>query len=759
MENDQKKENGKIASELLIANREIIFHNEEKEKRASELAVANVELAFQSEEKEKRASELAIANEELAFQSEEKEKRASELIIANKELVFQNSEKEKRASELLIANKELAFQNEEKEKRASELAIANKELIFQNQEKEKRAAELAHAKELYEFLSEINQTIVHSKDQQTVFRESCRIAVGFGKFQAAWISTFDSGNKFNLIESCGMSDEDTAMFKQINYENSGPFGKVVHTGGFYLCNDIENDSLLINWRPLAMARGWRSCMALPIRNRRIVVAIFIIVSAEKDLFKSQEVSLLVEAADDISFAIDIFEKDGQRKEMEDTLLLTNKKLAFQNDEKEKRASELIIANEELVFQNEEKEKRASELIVANEELVFQNREKEKRASELAIANVELAFQNEEKEKRASELAIANAELAFQNTEKEKRASELIIANEELVFQNEEKEKRASELVIANVELAFQNEEKEKRASELIIANKELVFQNEEKEKRASELAIANKELIFQNEEKEKRASELIIANKELVFQNEEKEKRATELIFILKERRKSEHERKKSDDLLANILPDDVADELKMKGTTTARQYDNVTILFTDFVNFTSAGERMSPQELIDELHTCFTKFDEIIDKYNIEKIKTIGDAYLAVAGLPIADPKHAENIIMAATEINAFMQERLATHAERTFDIRIGIHSGSVVAGIVGMRKFAYDIYGDAVNTAARMEQSSESGKINISHSTYLLVKDNIDCVYRGEIHAKGKGRMKMYYVGLPAIEPPASA
>jgi signal transduction histidine kinase/ActR/RegA family two-component response regulator len=149
--------------------------------------------------------------------------------------------------------------------------------------------------------------------------------------------------------------------------------------------------------------------------------------------------------------------------------------------------------------------------------------------DLIIANKELAFQDEEKEKRAVELIIANKELIFQNEEKEKRAAELVIANKELVFQNEEKEKRAAELVIANKELVFQNEEKEKRASELIIANKELVFQNEEKEKRASELIIANKELVFQNEEKEKRASELIIANKELVFQNHEKEKRAAEL--------------------------------------------------------------------------------------------------------------------------------------------------------------------------------------------------------------------------------------
>ncbi len=215
--------------------------------------------------------------------------------------------------------------------------------------------------------------------------------------------------------------------------------------------------------------------------------------------------------------------------------IANIELAFQSKEKEKRAAELGIANIELAFQNEEKEKRAAELFIANEELVFQNHEKEKRAAELGVANKELIFQNKEKENRAAELGVANKELAFQNEEKEKRAAELIIANKELIFQNKEKEKRAAELGIANKELAFQNEEKEKRAAELIIANKELIFQNKEKEKRAAELGIANKELAFQNEEKEKRAAELIIANKELAFQNEEKEKRAVELSIANKE--------------------------------------------------------------------------------------------------------------------------------------------------------------------------------------------------------------------------------
>jgi len=177
--------------------------------------------------------------------------------------------------------------------------------------------------------------------------------------------------------------------------------------------------------------------------------------------------------------------------------------------------ELIIADKELVFQKEEKKKRADELIIANKELAFQNREKEKRSDELIIANKELIFQNREKEKRAEELIIANKELAFQSEEKEKRAAELIIANKKLVVQNKEKGKRAGELIIANKELAYQNEEKEKRADELIVANKELAYQNEEKEKRAAELIIANKELAFQNVEKEKRAAELETANKDL----------------------------------------------------------------------------------------------------------------------------------------------------------------------------------------------------------------------------------------------------
>jgi adenylate cyclase len=207
-------------------------------------------------------------------------------------------------------------------------------------------------------------------------------------------------------------------------------------------------------------------------------------------------------------------------------------------------------------------------------------------------------------------------------------------------------------------------------------------------------------------------------------------------------------EKKRSEDLLLNILPAEVAEELKEKGSAVAKYFDSVTVMFTDFVGFTKAGETMGPQQLVDELDTCFKAFDDIITKNKIEKIKTVGDAYLAVSGLPVADPEHARRTVNAALEIRQFMAERKMKLGSSTFEVRIGIHSGSVVAGIVGIKKFSYDIWGDTVNTAARMEQNCEAGKVNISETTYQQVKDQFACTYRGEIDAKNKGMLKMYFV-----------
>lgn len=204
-----------------------------------------------------------------------------------------------------------------------------------------------------------------------------------------------------------------------------------------------------------------------------------------------------------------------------------------------------------------------------------------------------------------------------------------------------------------------------------------------------------------------------------------------------------DHERSVSDKLLLNILPSEVARELKEKGKSDARLYSNVTVMFTDFVSFTKIGESLSPTELVDEVNKHFTYFDEVMEKFGLEKIKTIGDAYLAVCGLPDETPDHAMRVIEAAKEIVEFTNKE-----DSMFGVRVGINSGPVVAGIVGVKKYAYDIWGDTVNTAARLEAHSEPGKINISASTHMLISDSVTCSYRGKIDAKNKGMIDMYFV-----------
>lgn len=236
--------------------------------------------------------------------------------------------------------------------------------------------------------------------------------------------------------------------------------------------------------------------------------------------------------------------------------------------------------------------------------------------------------------------------------------------------------------------------------------------------------------------------------RQLEEQNKQLERHNQELEKLVEERTKQlKLEKEKSDALLLNILPEEIATELKEKGFSDAKQFDEVTVLFTDFKAFTTYAENLSAHDLVKEIHECFSAFDKILEKHNIEKIKTVGDAYLAASGLPVANPNHAQETVNAAIEIRDFMLTRKKNNPD-SFEVRIGIHSGHVVAGIVGVRKFAYDIWGDTVNTAARMEQHSEGGKINISQTTYELVKDKFTCQYRGEIEAKNKGKLKMYFV-----------
>lgn len=262
------------------------------------------------------------------------------------------------------------------------------------------------------------------------------------------------------------------------------------------------------------------------------------------------------------------------------------------------------------------------------------------------------------------------------------------------------------------------------------------------------LALANK-LNTINKEKEDaqllslqqlKDKEIIIQSQNVMLESKVKE-RTLELAL----------EKKKSDELLLNILPEETAEELKKSGVAKAKRYESVTVMFTDFQNFTKTSEQLPPEELVQEINRYYIVFDNIISKYNIEKIKTIGDSYMCVGGLPTPNGSHARDIVLAALEFQKFMlanKIELSALGLRFFELRIGIHTGPVVAGIVGIKKFAYDIWGDTVNIASRMESSGEIGKVNISGATYELVKEQFQCFYRGKIEAKHKGQIDMYFV-----------
>jgi class 3 adenylate cyclase len=223
--------------------------------------------------------------------------------------------------------------------------------------------------------------------------------------------------------------------------------------------------------------------------------------------------------------------------------------------------------------------------------------------------------------------------------------------------------------------------------------------------------------------------------------------------YVRKSRDIISKEKDRSDNLLLNILPAEIAEELKLNGKAEARDFDMVSILFTDFKGFTLASEKLSARDLVSEINTCFEAFDGIMGSYSIEKIKTIGDAYMAAGGLPVPTDDSVKNTVLAALEMQDFISLRKAkldSEEKPGFEMRVGVHTGPVVAGIVGVKKFQYDIWGDTVNTASRMESSGEVGKVNISQATYEILKHDPDFAFepRGKIQAKGKGEIEMYFV-----------
>jgi class 3 adenylate cyclase len=222
------------------------------------------------------------------------------------------------------------------------------------------------------------------------------------------------------------------------------------------------------------------------------------------------------------------------------------------------------------------------------------------------------------------------------------------------------------------------------------------------------------------------------------------------------QRAKLQKEKEKADKLLLNILPYEIAEQLKNKGYVDTKKYRRVSILFTDFKDFTKLSSGLEPEDIVKELGIFFTKFDEIVKDHFIEKIKTIGDAYMCVGGLPLRNRSNPIDTTLAALKIQKFAGKYNTLRKKNNlplWELRLGIHTGSVIAGVIGASKFAYDIWGDAVNTASRMETACEPGKINVSETTYKYIKDLFECEHRGKIQAKNKGLIDMYYVkGLKA-------
>lgn len=482
--------------------------------------------------------------------------------------------------------------------------------------------------------------------------------------------------------------------------------------------------------------------------------------------------------------------------------------AIGNNAKALKYAELFMATNDSLFRSDktkaitemetkyQTEKKQKEIELLEKDKVLQNQEIEKQTvirnafivgfGLVAILAIIILYSYRQKKKANKLLSLKNAEIEQKKEEIHAQNEKLLEINEEIKLQNEEINAQKELLLKMNTELEKLSIVASKTDNAVIIADSQGIIEwvNDAFTKLTGYNLVEFKNEVSPNlltassfDNFYEKYIECIENQTSVVYQSrmttKYKNKVWTQttltpifnqnnnlykIITIdsdISEIKKAEaaiiKEQQKSESLLLNILPVKTADELKEKGKATPRYYNKASVLFTDFKGFTMSCENLSPEELVEKLHRYFEKFDEITTKYKLEKIKTIGDAYMCAGGIPDEDELHPIKMVLAALEIQEFMKKKNIEDeklGKDTWKLRLGIHTGELITGVVGKKKFAYDVWGDTVNVASRMESSGEVGKVNISESTFNFIKEYFDCSNRGMIEAKNKGKITMYFV-----------
>ncbi len=420
---------------------------------------------------------------------------------------------------------------------------------------------------------------------------------------------------------------------------------------------------------------------------------------------------------------------------------TQKRAEVANDQQKYRRASQIYEEAFEFFSDRSISKLSSDYDMLKEQLARDRRKLEEERSALQTEIEQLRSERDQISQEKRELEDRTVELVQKNQQTRQQLSE---QTQQLVKEQEEKDKALLQAQAASQKLEEQSSELKKMTKQQL--EQEVMLQQAKVRAQSAQIEAERNRNITRMIAVIAGAM-IILAL--LIYGRYRSSRKAKK---VLEEKNKViEYERERSEELLLNILPAPIAQELKEYGKASAKQYKEVTVLFSDFKNFTKVSESLTPAELVKELDKCFKAFDFIISQYpDIEKIKTIGDAYMCASGL--TDRRTLPtNIIKAALEMQEFLeeykQERIRM-GKPYFEARIGLHTGPVVAGVVGVNKFAYDIWGDTVNIAARMEANSLEGHVNISEDTYNRVKYNFECIYRGKVQAKNKGAVDMYFV-----------